>query len=282
MWILALANVVLVTWDGVAREDFLDARRLPKFWSRRADGGLIVGGLSGPEMGIAVRPVSLPAYHSIFTGGPTSCAGNGCGRVDAETFPERLVRELSLPRTSVAAFASWARIADAVEHAPGTITVDAGPDGTSPPPPWLEARRDADTFARALRYLVERRPRFLYISLGDADQWGHRGDLARYRATLSLYDEWLDILLRRLKTLGAYTVVVTTDHGRGAGERWTGHDDAHARSIWLFAQGPGVKAGSAKRPATHLDIRPTIEALFGLCSVRAPIEEIAVRACGPR
>ena len=99
----AEANVVFVTWDGVRREDFLDAERLPRFWSRRAAGGLILGGRSGPGMDVANSSlISLPAYQSIFVGELTGCGDNRCEQVAKETFPERLVRELSLPRSSVA------------------------------------------------------------------------------------------------------------------------------------------------------------------------------------
>jgi membrane-anchored protein YejM (alkaline phosphatase superfamily) len=280
------ANVVLITWDGVRREEFVDPRRLPRFWSKHAAGGLVVGGPMGAVMEVAdPRLISLPAYQSIFVGALTGCAGNSCGRAPQETFPERLVRELSLPRASVAVFASWRNIAHAVEHAPGTITVNAGPDGTGAPPPWDDARRDSDTFALAMRYLATQRPRFLYLALDDSDEWAHRGDLERYRATLLQYDEWLDMLLDAIESMGDYgkrtTVIVTTDHGRGAGERWTEHGagDPSARSIWLFARGPGVKPGVANSPATHLDLRPTVEALFGLCSPRAPIKEFALAAC---
>jgi hypothetical protein len=275
---LLLVNVVLVTWDGVARDDFLDPARLPRFWSTRAAGSLILSGMevAGP------LTVSLPGYQAIFAGALTGCAGNDCGRVRVETFPERVVRELSLPRAAVAAFASWEEIGGAVEHTPGTITVDAGPHSILP---WRNSRADEETFALALRYLATERPRFLYLGLGDADQLAHKGDLGGYRATMLRYDEWLEALLRQLDSMGEYgkqtILIVTTDHGRGAGERWTGHGagEPQARSIWLFALGPGVKPGNASRRATHLDLRPTIEALFGLCPARAPIEEIARSSC---
>src|SRR5260221_3098252 len=247
MWpllLLALVpepNVILITWDGVRREDFADAKRLPRFWSKRAAGGLIIGGPAGPAMEVADPAlISLPAYQSIFVGALTGCDSNDCGRVRPETFPERLIGELSLPRASVAVFASWKKIADAVEHASGTIAIDAGPDGAGALPAWDDARRDADTFALALRYLATQRPRFLYLSLDDSDEWAHRGDLERYRATLLQYDEWLDALLDRIDSLGDYgkrtTVIVTTDHGRGNGARWTRHgkSDPEAQSIWLF------------------------------------------------
>lgn len=280
------ANVVLVTWDGVRREDFLDADRLPRFWKTLAADSLILGGRSGPGIEVADRRMlSLPAYQSIFVGAVTDCSSNGCGRVRAETFPERLVRELALPRSSVAVFASWSHVADAVEHVAGTVTVDAGPHGVWP---WNDTRRDAETVERALRYLREQRPRFLYLALGEADDQAHSGDLERYRATLLDYDRWLEALVRALASLGEYgertTVIVTTDHGRDAGAGWTRHSsgDAHAGSIWLIALGPGVKPGNATLPATHLHLRPTIEALFGLCPAHATIEEIAPPACGDR
>lgn len=276
------ANVLLVTWDGVAREEFLDPERLPRFWARHAARGLVLGGPRGAGMEVAdPRLTSLPAYQAIFLG----ALGPGQGRVQAETFPERIVRELALPRAQVAVFASWKPIADAVEHVPGTLAVDAGPDATSAPPPWDDARRDADTLSRALVHLLEQRPRFLFLSFDDADEWAHRNDLARYRAALLQYDRWLDELLDRLDAMGDYgrrtTVIVTTDHGRGAGRRWSGHGprDPGARQIWLYARGPGVRPGVARSPATHLDLRPTIEALLGLCPARAPIEEIARGPC---
>jgi hypothetical protein len=274
---LLLVNVVLVTLDGVGREDFLDPARLPLFWSRRAAEGLVLPGMEVADPSL----VSLPAYQSIFAGALTGCAGNDCGRVREETFPERLLRELSLPRAGVAVFASWEKIAEAVEHAPGAITVDAGPHSWLP---WRDSRPDEETFALALRYLATERPRFLYLALGDADELAHNGDREGYRAALSRYDQWLEALLRQLDSMGDYgkqtAVIVTTDHGRGEGERWTGHGgEPHARFIWLFARGPGIAPGTASRRATHLELRPTIEALFGLCSAHAPIEEIARPAC---
>ena len=255
------ANVILVTWDGVRREDFLDPARLPILWSKHAAGGLVLGGPTGGGMEVADPAlVSLPAYQSIFAGALTGCPDNGCGRVRVETFPERVIRELALRRESVAVFASWRNLAEAVEHVPGTITVDAGPDGAGTAP-WDGARGDADTFVAAMRHLAARRPRFLHLALNDSDEWAHQGDLERYRATLRRYDEWLDTLLAWLDGAGDYgrrtTVIVTTDHGRGAGRRWPRHGagDPQARFIWLFARGPGVSPGVAKslntRPSSH-------------------------------
>lgn len=274
MWTaLLVANVILVTWDGVPRDDFLDRARFRRFWSRQAAASLVLTRFEVADPSL----LSLPAYQSIFAGALTGCANNECGRVAVETFPERLVRELSLPRESVAVFASWEGLAEAVEHVPGTILVDA-PRFLLP---WQDSRPDVETFERALTHLRAHRPRFLCLALGDADEWAHRGDVGRYHAALARYDEWLDVLLRELAGMGGYgeqtTVIVTTDHGRGAGERWTGHGslDPQARSIWLLARGPGVKPGSTSRRATHLDLRPTIEALFGLRPARAVLEELA-------
>jgi arylsulfatase A-like enzyme len=118
---------------------------------------------------------------------------------------------------------------------------------------------------------LAQRPRFLWISLNDADEWGHRGRREAYLSTLRRYDAWLDQLLERLRTMDGYgentTVIVTTDHGRGDGDSWTSHGWQHpgARRIFAFAIGPGSGA-QLPGPAvfTHRAIRPTIEAALGL------------------
>src|SRR6185436_2825490 len=118
--------------------------------------------------------ISLPAYQSIFEGKLTDCDSNDCAAASAETFPERIARELKLAPGDVAAFASWNRI----ERAFGShVLVDAGMhDGDEPAPPWSRARYDRATWAKATRYLTEKRPRFLYISFDDADEWAHDGN----------------------------------------------------------------------------------------------------------
>lgn len=234
--------------------------------------------------------LSLPGYQSLFTGVTTGCADNNCPRVTAETLGERLVREGHFDRDDAAFFASWERMPLALERTAGTVLVNAGfapmVDPTATPaelarinerqgadrPPWQGARGDWWTMVQALRHMRDHRPKLLYIGLNDADEWGHLNDYRRYLGALRQYDEWVGRLRTMLDGMGEYgrraTMIVTTDHGRGDGPRWKDHgpDTPEARAIWMLVVPPGQRTGLTvrTRAVTHLDLRPTIEAIFGL------------------
>jgi hypothetical protein len=272
-------RVVLVTFDGVRTQEFFgnhpdplvpeisqlkgdNSELLPAFWNKLAAQGVVYGDYrTGNTMTIAnPAGVSLPAYQSIFAGATQPCADNECGRIQVETFPERLVRELHLPRESVATFGSWDQFDNAVQHIPGTTYVEIFADGN-----------DEHTWNRALAYLKEKKPRFLYIGLEWSDERAHSGDYKGVVQALCQYDVWLDQLASTLDGMGDMpsTLIVTTDHGRGLGAEWRNHGRvAGDKPIWLYGRGPSVShIGSlVNGPShSHLDIRPTIEELFGLC-----------------
>jgi hypothetical protein len=256
--------------------------------------------------------LSLPAYQTIFTGAPTPCRSNDCPRVAVETLGERLLREAHLSRDDVASFASWEVMPRAIERVEGTTLCNAGFAPVVDPtanaaelaalnerqrtdrPPWQGARGDWWTMMQALRHLRDHRPKFLFIGLNDADEWAHREDYRQYLGTLRLYDEWIGRLLTLLDGMGDYgrraTVFVTTDHGRGDGPRWKDHgpDTPEARSIFLLVVPPGepMRRTVRTRTVTHLDLRPTIEAIFGLAPAACagcgrPIAEVVEAATAP-
>ena len=83
--------------------------------------------------------------------------------------------------------------------------------------PGDDTRPDLYTFAQAMHYLEKYQPRFLWISLGDADDHAHDGNLTAYQQTLTFYDQAFDQLFSLLKKLHLdqdTMVIITTDHGR--------------------------------------------------------------------
>lgn len=251
--LLAAAPVIFVTLDGVRREDFVDTTTFQRL---HAEPGRVVThfAVATPTL------ISLPAYQSIFEGQLTACRSNNCARVSNETVLELIARKAKLKPEQVAVFASWKPIELAVARDPSAIYIDAGSKADDgPAPPWERARYDHATWIRAMQYWAEKRPRFLYISLNDADEWAHLGQREKYLAALKRYDAWLGNLLATEKEA---VVIVTTDHGRGEGENWTEHGSRHpnAKAIWLWER--GLPADIAIR--THLDLRPAFEKLFGL------------------
>jgi len=239
--------------------------------------------------------LSLPAYQSIFTGKyQSSCVTNECSRVIEETFVERLLREYALPRTQVATIASWKQLRLAVEAKENATFVNVGQvpldDGIIDKtqiaineqqerdlPSWGTASRyDRYTFDHAKHYLEKHHPRFMYISFNDSDEWAHKGNYPNYIKSMEQDDAYIQELVTWLNHAGDYgrrtTLIVTTDHGRGSGSNWGDHGfwASESRPVWMFAIGPQVRPKTtttkhySQVKTNHLDIRPTIEALFGL------------------
>lgn len=302
-----LANVILVVVDGVRWQEVFkgvderidDKDKAPTFsWLRGK--GSTEGFLWGdPRKGEIVEVAnrfwnSLPAYQSIFAGATQPCISNACGRTKATTLQERLTdsEATGFSNANVATIASWGKVALAVGHEVGSSFVNAGNeplfDGEideelkqinarqkKDPPPWGASRKDKYTFQQALRYLKVHEPRFLYLSFGDADEWGHRGNYREYVKSVRFYDEALKTLVQTVDAMKDYgestTILVTTDHGRGSLSDWGEHGSGYpgSQKVWIYGRNAltadsKIALSRPTRKITHLDIRPTIEALFGL------------------
>lgn len=296
-------NVILVTWDGIRRHEFEgfpdselsddDHPLLPYFWRELYPLGRLYGDphKSRPMLVANTTLVSLPAYHSIMTGQWSNCFSNQCGRVAGSTFLERIRWALQLSRKAVASISSWNQLGLAVARQPDDIFINTGleplRDGlddqyldkinqeqVEDPPTWASARLDRYTHAHALRYLRVHKPRFLHIGFNDADEWAHAGNYQQYIAAIRRYDVYLRELVEELANLSVYgektCILVTTDHGRGVGAKWTRHSNGEPTSaqVFLYAGCPTAKSSAhfieSPKWTSHLDIRPTIESIFGL------------------
>jgi hypothetical protein len=259
----------------------------------------------GPEM-VASGPrfISLPGYLEIFAGKPDPlCEGNECVRPIAHTVVDD-VRESTGP-DDVAVITSWPNIARAASSDTSNIAVTAGRKLTSRAdrlraagitamverashvkawPGENDYRPDAYTSRIALKYLETNKPRFLFVGLGDADEYAHRGDYHGYLEAVHASDAFLGDLQATLARMGARgrhtTVLVTADHGRAYS--FTDHGARYPESshVWLVAAGAdihghGVTAASARH--TLSDIAPTVRALLGIPGSGSPIGEVASR-----
>ena len=307
------SNVILLTLDGVRWQEVfhgvdeqlsqgkpLGTKTIfPFLTGTLTKQGMLIGDRQGGDEVTVANPWlnSLPAYQSIMAGSAQPCRSNACGQIGVETLPERLAKVIGGNRRNFATIASWEKISDAAEHVPGTTFVNAGmralDDGRSDSelealnkaqqedtPPWGNARFDKYTFQHAMRYLKLHKPRFLFISLDDSDEWGHKNNYPNYVSTLRQYDQWIEKLVSTLDEMGDYgkatTLIVMTDHGRGDGEDWKEHGSGYPSSkfTWFYIRSPktitassasgGRSLASIRRPFSHADIRPTIEALFEL------------------
>lgn len=279
-------HIVLVTSDGVRWEDVFNAGdELPNLTRLRSRHGVAIG---APGSGSEIRAsgpayISLPGYRELLLGSePLDCQSNACGPPRVPGLPEQLGD--SAPG-GAAVFASWPGVGSALartSHAvvsigkrdlEGSSVLDnlglrraweSGRDA-SPKPGWGQYRADPYTASLALKYLERRRPRFMFVSLGDTDEYGHQANRAGYMAALKRFDGFVGQLadeLRRLEEVGRRTLlVVTTDHGRA--DDFSKHGGAHPESarVWLIASGTAIQARGdipSPKPRRLRDVAPTL------------------------
>ena len=132
-------------------------------------------------------------------------------------------------------------------------------------------RPDRYTAELALRYLETRRPAFLFVGLGEPDEYAHEDDYRGYLASLRAADDFFGRLFAALDRMGERgrrsLVLVTADHGRGRDYRDHGAGLPESARVWLLALGGPVHArGFVQGPyARRLsDVAPTIRQVVGL------------------
>lgn len=314
--------VVLVVLDGVRWQDVFDggdpqlaggpapsaAALMPHLHAFVAERGAAVGAPGrGPSM-TASGPnfVSLPGYTEIFGGRRVhACGDNDCAATSQPTVFDQMA---AANPDDVAFFASWEKLDRAAGMRPRSFVLSAGrsrvwrgdelaadPErremldrgaAADPAPGFLEFRPDRFTAALALRYLEQKRPRLMFLGLGEPDEYAHRSDYAGYLGSLRAADAVLGELMATLDRMGERgahtTVLVTADHGRGRDWRHHGGDWPESSRVWLVAVGAGVEARGlvvSTRKHRLADVAPTIRQRLGLpadigVTAGAPIDEL--------
>jgi phosphopentomutase len=137
---------------------------------------------------------------------------------------------------------------------------------------WGEVRFDAPTIFGALEYLRTRKPRVLYVLLGETDEWAHQRRYDLYLDAAWRNDRMIRRLWEAAQSMPEYAnrtaLVVTTDHGRGDTTKdWTSHGREVPVSdrIWIAVMGPGVPALGVRSgvASTQSQVAATIAALLG-------------------
>lgn len=271
--------------DPAARREAL----LPFFWQVIAREGQLFGNrLEGGAVRVTNgMRFSYPGYQEILAGFPD-------GRIDSNdplpnpnvTVLEWLSRKPGM-EGRVAAFGSWDVFTAILNAGRAGFPVNAGwqiLEDVSPVTAelnriqafatrtWDGERDDALTYAAARDYLLARRPRLLYLGLGDTDEWAHAGRYHTYLDMARRTDAMLRDLWETVQSLPQYrdrtTLVLVTDHGRGDGPRWTDHgrDVPEAEYIWIGVVGPDTPARGVRNDlatATQSQVAATVAALFG-------------------
>lgn len=109
---------------------------------------------------------------------------------------------------------------------------------------------DVFTHYAALEHLKTKKPKVLYISYGETDEWAHHSMYKSYLNAARQVDDWIKQIWNFIQSDPQYknktSLFVTTDHGRGDKNKnqWTDHGQSveDASEIWFAVMGPEIKA----------------------------------------
>ncbi|CAN5195118.1 hypothetical protein BH09MYX1_BH09MYX1_09070 [soil metagenome] len=278
-------HVILVVIDGVKwqdvfgqTDDTVDAMPTLQRWMN-VDGAVIgAPGVGAPMRATGPNWVSLPGYVELFTGRMSPCQANECTLPRLDTFVDDL-------QGSSAIVSSWEAIGPIVHtkgtsisagrhYRVGTFTADTqtaidAAKNADPYPGLWDYRPDALTADVAIAVLRKREPQFLFVGLGETDEYAHRGEREGYVAAMRNADAFLERLDETLRDEGlasSTAILVTTDHGRADSFRDHGWPWPESKRVWLVAKGAGIEArGAIVAPEERrlANVAPTIRRLLG-------------------
>ena len=250
-------NVVLVSIDGL-RPDAIRTFKAATL-SRLLDEGSYTLAAS------TIMPsTTLPSHTSMLTGEPPDRHGVLWNSVSADKPGTLTIPTIfSVARKQgyqTAAFFSKAKFSHL--QVPGTLDYSQAPGG------WFGRWSAASTLDGVERHLATAKPNLLFVHLTDPDSAGHSSGWmsAAYGRSVRKADAAVARLLKAADTAygaGAYTVIVTADHGgHGYGH---GSDNPLDVTIPWIAWGKGVSRGEITADIVKtMDTASTVLFLLGV------------------
>ena len=240
---------------------------LPFFWNHVATKGMLFGNRYKKNKVDVANPhwFSYPGYNEILTGYPDSAINSNDYPPNPHTNVFAFLHQQAAYKNKVAAFGAW----DAFDRIlnekasgfpvingfepitqllqdPVAKSISQGLQDSYKPFKEVESL-DVYTHQQAMHYLQTKKPKALYISYGETDEWAHHAHYRDYLDAAHQVDAWIAQIWNWVQSTPGYAnntyLLVTTDHGRGFKDAWTDHgaDVQGASSIWFALMGPGLE-----------------------------------------
>jgi hypothetical protein len=268
---------------------------MPFFWNTIVNHGQIYGNRKRDNKVNNANPhwFSYPGYSEIMTGFADST-------IDSNEFPPNphvtvleFLNQQPKFKNKVAAFGAWDAFDRILNQQRSGLPIFSAFDtiGEKNPTPneklinamMQDSYRpfgdaeclDVFTHYAALEYLKTKKPKVLYISYGETDEWAHHGYYRSYLDAAHLVDKWIKEIWTFVQSDPQYknktAIFITTDHGRGDinKEEWKSHGSsiADAYQIWFAAMGSNVPSSGEQKNNVQLfqdQFAQTIAKLLGV------------------
>ena len=251
--------------DPVKRREML----FPFFWNTIAKEGQIYGNRAYGNLVDNQNKMwfSYPGYNEVLSGfaDDTRITSNDKINNLNVTFLEYL-NQMPVYNGKVMAFGSWDVFPYIINSERSGIPVNAGfgkatGDNLTEKEellnrmqdeirgPWGGVRLDPFTHHYAMEALKTKKPKVLYISYGETDDWAHGNRYDQYIWSAKQTDAYIKEIWEFIQSDPLYkdktTMIIAVDHGRGVTKTsWRSHGSSvpEGGQIWMMAIGPDTPA----------------------------------------
>jgi hypothetical protein len=260
------AGIFKKYWGSTVQER--RKKLLPFIWDTLAASGQIYGNRLYDTKVDNSNPYwfSYPGYSEIFCGFVDTAINTNKFPPNPHTNILEFINKQKGFEGKVAAFGAWDAFGNILNEQRSDFPVTCGAElcgGKKPDaqqqlinalkkdsykPFGEEEYMDVFTQYMAMDFLQKKKPRALYISFGETDEWAHMGHYKDYLDAAHTIDKWLGDIWRFVQSDAQYknktALFITVDHGRGdlVKEKWTSHnnkiEDSH--QIWFAVMAPGI------------------------------------------
>jgi Metalloenzyme superfamily. len=143
--------------------------------------------------------------------------------------------------------------------------------------PWGGVRLDPFTHHFAMEGLKKHRPKVMYISYGETDDWAHGGKYDQYIWSAHQTDAYINEIWDWVQSDPEYkdktTLIITTDHGRGITKTsWKSHGASvpEGGEIWMMAIGPDTPASGEMKIEGQWHSAQVARTIFKLLGMEYP------------
>jgi len=284
--------------DPIKRREML----FPFFWNTIAKEGQIYGNRAYGNLVDNQNKMwfSYPGYNEVLSGfaDDARITSNDKNNNQNVTFLEHL-NLMPDYKGKVMAFGSWDVFPYIINAERSGIPVNAGfvkaigPNLTEKEllinrfqdeirGPWGGVRLDPFTHHYAMEALKTKKPKVLYISYGETDDWAHGNKYDQYIWSAKQTDAYIKEIWEYLQSdpqyKGKTTMIITVDHGRGVTKTsWRSHGSSvpEAGQIWMMAMGPDTPASGEMKIKGQWQSAMVARTIFKLLGKEYPDEKAA-------
>lgn len=240
---------------------------MPWFWSTLVNEGQLYGNKWENNKMVCTNRFwfSYPGYNEILTGISDPTIDSNEKKYNQNITVLEWLNQQEEFRGRVAAFASWDVFPYIINDQRSGIPVNAGYAPAKDkylsikeqvlnelleqvPKRWGSVRFDAFTHQYMMEHVRKHKPKVVYMSYGETDDFAHDGRYDHYLLSAHQTDKWIQEIWDYINTepfyKGTTSILISTDHGRGTSpaKEWTSHGTTviGANEIWAAAIGPNV------------------------------------------